>query len=141
MTSHAPIAASIEPDVLRLDVDGPVLLASRCRECGRIWFPQRRRCAVCAEETVEATTLPTTGVLTSFTELRRATAYSAVKAPYILGEVTLDPGVRIYTVVVDAPIESLVAGLPVELVAVEITTASGDPGLGYAFRPAGQVPG
>ena len=139
MTSDAQAAVSIEPDVLRIADSGPVLLASRCRVCDRVWFPQRRRCAVCAEETIEATTLPTTGFLTSFTELLRATAYSAVEAPYILGEVTLDPGLRIYTVVVGAPAHTLFTGMRVQLVAIEVTTTLGDRVLGYAFRPDGET--
>jgi hypothetical protein len=128
---------SLEPDVLQLaDRTGdPVLLASRCTQCGQTFFPQRAWCGGCAEPSTEVVELPREGQLTSYARVHRKPEYSAIEAPYVLGEVTLCDGVRIYSVVTGLDDGEAEPGTPVRLSTLPVRT--GDDGatvLGYAFQ-------
>jgi uncharacterized OB-fold protein len=70
------------------------LVVTRCRTCAHLTFPPKGICPRCWSDEVEFEEIPSTGVLRSFTEVWAAPAPFAAEAPYVLGIVDLDAGVR-----------------------------------------------
>lgn len=70
------------------------LRTTRCRACGHLTFPPKGVCPRCWAEKVDFEDIAPTGVLRSFTEVWAAPAPFAAQAPYLLGIVDLDAGVR-----------------------------------------------
>lgn len=70
------------------------LVTTRCRHCAHLTFPPKGICPRCWSEDVGFEEIPPTGVLRSFTEVWAAPAPFAPEAPYLLGIVDLDAGVR-----------------------------------------------
>ena len=131
---------SLEPTVLKVGniKDEDVLIGSRCTECGGYFFPQRRRCARCAEPTTESVELSREGILSSFSLMTRKPKYCLVEPPYILGEVTIPEGIVIYAVIHSIDPEALNMGQPVRLDTVEIEkNETGDSVVAYRFAPVG----
>jgi uncharacterized protein len=70
------------------------LVTTRCRRCGHLTFPPKGVCPRCWGQDVQFEEIAPTGVLRSFTEVCAAPAPFAADAPYLLGIVDLDAGVR-----------------------------------------------
>lgn len=91
---------------------GPCLLASRCRACGRTFFPRTGLCLDCLSDDIEARQLPRQGTLECFTTVMMPSVNIA--PPYSVGYVRLEEGLRVF-----APIEAagraLAAGMAMRL--------------------------
>jgi uncharacterized OB-fold protein len=70
------------------------LVTTRCRSCRHLTFPPKGICPRCWRDDVEFEEIAPTGVLRSFTEIHAAPGPFAQQAPYLLGIVDLDAGVR-----------------------------------------------
>jgi uncharacterized OB-fold protein len=129
----------LEPTVLEISAeDGePTLLGSRCRLCGRVFFPARVACAGCADETTTTVRLSQEGELQSFTEVHRKPKYARVDPPYVLGEVTLPDGLFVYSVLVSEAQHKWTIGEPVRLTTTVVQLEDGQRVNAYAFKPAG----
>lgn len=92
---------SLEPAVLRVGEvpDQDVLLGARCTICERYFFPDRRRCAACTEESTVTVELAKIGTLSSYTTVTKKPAFSVLDAPYVLGEVLLPEGLSVYSAI------------------------------------------
>ncbi len=92
---------SLEPSVLKIGVqeEEDALVGSKCKECGRYFFPQRKWCAHCAEPTTEVVELSKEGTISSYSLMARKQNYCLVELPYILGEVMMPEGILIYSVI------------------------------------------
>ena len=66
----------------------------RCGECGKLSVADGR-CGLCGSERGEALTLSGNGTLISWTTIRIAPARYAAEAPYTVGLVELDEGLRV----------------------------------------------
>jgi len=129
---------SLEPTVLKVGnaKAEDVLMGSKCTECERYFFPQRKRCAHCAEPTTEPVELSREGVLSSYSLLTRKPKYCLVDPPYILGEVSIPEGIVIYAVIHSTDPEALEMGQPVRLDTVEIENDENDGDIiAYRFAP------
>jgi len=115
------LRVSLEPSVLRVGKtrEEDVLIGSKCKECGKYFFPQRKRCAYCCEPTTELVELSKEGILSSYSLVAKKAKYSLVEPPYILGEVRIPEGILIYSVI-NAKSEELQMGQKVKLETVEI---------------------
>ena len=113
---------SLESNVLKVGntKEEDVLIGSRCTECGRYFFPQRKRCAHCAEPTTELVELSREGILSSYSFMTRKPKYCLIEPPYILGEVMIPEAIVIYTVINTPNQEKLRMGQKVQLDTVEI---------------------
>ncbi len=131
-------------DYLRLEDDGPVLVARECQACGALFFERRNACGRCSGTVFSPRTLARTGVLRSFTVVQRSAPGVAV--PFISVVVALDGGGFVKSTLRDAPGEpaEIPPRLPVELVCVDAGADSeGTEAVSFAFRPrvhAGQGP-
>jgi uncharacterized OB-fold protein len=91
------------------------LLGSRCKHCGSRFFPPRSICRKCLSTEIESLQLPDRGKLLTFTIIRNPPQGFEEFAPYIIGIVELDDGVRVLSQI-DALEEELTEGLRLEAV-------------------------
>lgn len=115
----------------------PRLLGSRCPSCGARFFPARVLCARDATE-CETVELGPGGTLHAFTCVREAAmGYLGGGSGGLLGQVDLDDGLRVQTLVVDAAYEDLATGDRMQLCLTEVRRddESGRPVVSFAFRP------
>ena len=109
--------------------------AARCSECRKISFPPRAVCAVCGSEASEPATLSDQGKIVTWTVVRVAPSAFAMQAPYVVGIVELDEGVRVTAQIADALPDELDFGTPVRRVLRRLR-AEDDGGIieyGYKF--------
>jgi uncharacterized OB-fold protein len=120
--------------------DKAYLIGSKCRLCGRVFFPKCSVCRVCmTDNTIEEIPLSTKGVIDTFTVVHVAPL--GFKAPYIQAFVDLPEGPRIFSLITGCdPLEnSLQEGTVVEIVIEKITKDErGNDLIGYKFRPVGK---
>ena len=129
---------SLEPSVLKVGStkEEDVLLGSRCKECGRDFFPGRLWCAACAEPTTEPVEFSKEGTLISYSLMTRKPTYCMVETPYILGEVLIPEGIRLYTVVNSKNVDELKTGQRAKLDTVEIKKdEKSNSVIAYSFTP------
>lgn len=94
------------------------LTACRCAKCARFRMPPTPFCPNCLSQDVEWPTLSGRGTLFSFTVVRRAIIPAMEECvPYVPALVDLEdaPGARLTTNVIDAPVNDIAIGAPVEV--------------------------
>jgi uncharacterized OB-fold protein len=89
------------------------LTGIRCGKCGELAIPPKQFCAGCQERNWTPVPLAGKGAITSFTVIRIAPRGHAGEAPYAVAVVKLDEGVSLLGRIVDIPLDTLRAGLPV----------------------------
>jgi uncharacterized OB-fold protein len=115
------------------------LEATRCRTCGTLAVPARRRCLGCGSE--EATdTVPLPRAATVYTTTTIHVPVPGLVTPYTLVLVELgDTGVRLLVRLTDAEAGSVAIGDSGDLHLRLVATRSGIPDYGYAFRPSSRA--
>jgi uncharacterized OB-fold protein len=111
--------------------------ANKCSECSKINFPPRLICPECSSRKLEPTKLTDKGKLLTYTIIRVAPRQFVDQAPYAVGIVELDDGVRLTGQVVDCDFEDLKVGLRVKLEFRKLFV-EGESGIicyGYKFVP------
>ena len=129
---------SLEPSVLKVGntKEEDVLIGSKCKECGRYFFPQRKWCGHCAEPTTEVVELSKEGTISSFSLMTRKKSYCLVQTPYIFGEVMIPEGILIYTVINAQSVEAFQMGQKAKLDTTEIKKdEKGTSVIAYRFTP------
>ena len=121
--------------------DKSYLIGSRCRNCGRSFFPRRSVCRVCLrDDTMEDTALSTRGKIDTFAVVHVAPL--GFKAPYIQAFVHLPEGPRVFALItgVEPGEDALKDGQEVEMVVEKITEdENGNDLIGYKFRPVAKA--
>lgn len=113
------------------------LEANKCRRCGRIFFPPRLICPECRKNDLEKTKLAEKGKIVSYTIIRVPPHQFVDQAPYAVGVVELDDGVKITAQIVDCGFEELKIGKRVKVEFRKIYE-EGEAGIicyGYKFVP------
>lgn len=113
--------------------EGGTLLASKCKNCGQIFFPKAKICYTCLGEDMEELRLSRRGKLYTFSIGRMPSIH--FQPPYGIGYVDMPEGVRIFAplgMVNDKPFK---VGMDME-VSVEKLWQDGDKEvIGYKFNP------
>jgi uncharacterized OB-fold protein len=89
--------------------------ASKCKGCGKVWFPPRLICAECGKREFEDVTLSDKGRVQTFTVIRVGPSDFCDEVPYAIGIIELDDGVSIQCQIADCPLEDLKTGMPVKI--------------------------
>jgi len=132
------ILAPVIADNLLVEVDGAYrLVASRDRVSGRAIFPAKPA----ADDRYETITLPHEGRLWSWTVQRfrpKSPPYAGPDAfePYAVGYVQLDGALIVESRLVDVAFDALRIDMPMRLVPLQFTLASGEVRTSFAFSPA-----
>jgi len=113
------------------------LEANQCKECGITFFPPRLVCPQCKKRELEPTKLTETGKILTYTIIRVPPHQFANQAPYAVGIVELDDGVKLTAQIVDCDFEDLEVGkrVRVEFRKVYQEGESGILCYGYKFVP------
>lgn len=119
------------------DGDPPVLLASRCGNCGSILFPRVDCCTYCATEGPEPLDLPGPGTLWAWTAVTAPPPGYEGDVPFGMGVVELPEGLRVITRLTESDPGALELGAPMELRVVPLhRDPDGNDVVTYAFAPA-----
>jgi len=111
--------------------------ANKCVSCGHINFPPRLICPECKGREFEATKLAEKGKVLTYTIIRVAPQQFVDQAPYAVGIVELEDGVRLTAQIVDCDFEQMKIGLDVKLEFRKLYDV-GESGIicyGYKFVP------
>ncbi|MGB7295425.1 MAG: Zn-ribbon domain-containing OB-fold protein [Candidatus Aminicenantales bacterium] len=113
------------------------LEAGKCKNCGFIAFPPRSVCPRCHSRAFETITLADAGKIVTFTIIRVPPQPFSDQAPYAVGIVDLDDGVRLTGQIVDCAFEELKIGqrVKIEFRKVYEEGAAGVIYYGYKFVP------
>ncbi len=113
------------------------LETNKCKGCGKIFFPPRLICNVCQSQDLEKTKLAEAGKVLTYTIIRVPPHQFVDQAPYAVGIVELDDGVRIMGQIVDCDFEDIKVGLKVRVEFRKLYDV-GESGIlcyGYKFVP------
>jgi uncharacterized OB-fold protein len=115
----------------------PVLLGSRCPECGAYYFPKRHICIACSHEGLEEAELSGRGKVWTYTIAGQTPPGSLIEAPYALAVVELPEKVAIRSVLTDVDLDAVKVGMDVEIKLVKMKEDDdGNDVVSYMFRPA-----
>ncbi len=113
------------------------LEANKCKKCGYVSFPPRLICPQCQNREFEEVKLAEKGKILTFTVIRVPPQQFVDQAPYAVGIVELDDGVKLTGQIVDCDFENLKIGKRVKIEFRKIFDA-GEAGIlcyGYKFIP------
>lgn len=113
------------------------LEANRCNSCDVIYFPPRLICPGCRTRDLKRTKLANKGKILSYTIIRVPPHQFSDQAPYAVGIVELDDGVKLTGQIVDCDFDDLEIGKRVKIEFRKIFH-EGESGIicyGYKFVP------
>ena len=91
------------------------LMAGKCLKCGKIHLPPRPLCDNCYSQTFEWVEAPEKGKLLTYTIIHIAPTQFQALAPYAVGIIELDNGLRIPGMIQGAPQDQLKVGMAVTI--------------------------
>jgi hypothetical protein len=91
------------------------LEAKRCKKCEEIHFPPRLICPSCQGRTFERVKLPLKGKLLTYTIIRVPPQEFVDEAPYAIGIVELEKGVKITAQITDLPHDEIRIGMELNI--------------------------
>jgi len=113
------------------------LEANKCESCGMSFFPPRLICPECKNRDLVPTKLAQAGKVISYTIIRVPPHQFSDQAPYAVGIVELDDGVKLTAQIVDCDFEEIKIGQRVKIEFRKIFQ-EGESGIlcyGYKFVP------
>lgn len=139
MTTPSATTMSAMPDRFAIEEDGtPVLVGTRCEECGTSFLGALEFCRRCTSERLVPTRLSRTGRIVSYTVVVRASADWTGPVPYALAQVALPEGVLVASRVLDwEEGGELSVGEQVEVAAAPVTSGDGEEVAVYGWRRSG----
>lgn len=112
----------------------PYLVAGRCSNCGKAFFPQKKICPLCFDQgRIEEIALTGRGKLSTFTVVRRAVWH--IQVPYAIGYINTPENIMIFTRLTDCALDHLTIGMEMEVVFEEAKGEKGQNFITYKFRP------
>jgi uncharacterized protein len=92
------------------------LEAGKCKKCGQIYFPPRLICPECKSNQFETIRLNPEGKLLTYTIIRIASDKFSIQAPYAVGIVELNDGVKLTSQIADVDFDKIKIGMKLKLV-------------------------
>lgn len=127
----------LKPGMFRIpDKPGekPYLIASRCKECGKYFFPQRAICLNCGQTSLEEAPIKGRGKVYTYTVAQQQLPGALVQVPYAIAIVLMEEGCQIHTVVTE-DWENLEVDMDVEVYFEKMSEdQEGNDQLAYKFR-------
>lgn len=128
MSEAAPFRAGLFRRTERGEV---VLLAGRCKDCGKIDYPRPLLCAGCGGSRFEAIEIGPEAELFAFSRVHMPTP--GFKPPYTVGYGAVE-GVRVFAPIVHGDAEPLAVGMALRLRPHMLDKGEGSV-MAYAFHP------
>jgi hypothetical protein len=79
----------------------PYLVASRCRKCGKYFFPTRFICLNCGQQTLEEVPLKGKGKVSTYTIVHQQLPGALVTPPYAIANILMEEGCQVQTVMTE----------------------------------------
>ena len=114
------------------------LETGKCTKCGMEFFPPRLICPKCKTREFECSSLPETGKVVTYTVIRIAPSKFLDQAPYAIGIIEFEGGVKTLMQIVDVDVNTIKIGMPIRIEFRKISS-DGDAGIisyGYKAVPA-----
>lgn len=124
----------IRKDILIQKGDEVVLVGSRCKKCGYVFFPQRLFCVECFGSEMEVHEIGNRGVLYSFTTSYAPTVHFA--PPYTAGWIEMEGQLRVFAPISIEEGQRLEIGMAMQLIADVLWEEGEKQVVGYMFKPA-----
>lgn len=142
METPMPSVALACPHLLDVSSDTPRLVGSQCVDCGEVYFPATRGCTHCLSRRMVRYDLGNSGTLWSWTIqgfLPKAPYNSGETpetfAPYGVGYVEMDCGVKVESRLTSADPAVLRIGMPLDLILLPYRhTDAGEAVFTFAFK-------
>lgn len=115
---------------VHIDPSGPALVGSECNNCGRRSWPSRTICESCGSPVNVGVRFAPTGTLLAYSTVHISRA--GISAPYTLGLIELDSGVRLH-----AQVRGVEDGRSVPLPVTLKVPAASDGGPSFWFEADG----
>lgn len=110
------------------------LMATRCIDCNKVFFPPKTVCPRCFDGKLEEVPLSSKGTL--YTYALSVMGPTDLTKPFIMGFIDLPEQIKLYTLITGCQYEDLKVDMPMEMVIEEIKKDSdGSSIAGYKFRP------
>lgn len=87
------------------------LLGAKCKKCGKVHLPPRPICDGCYSREFDWTTIATKGKLLTYTIIYIGPVQFQSKAPYAMGIVELENGLKILGMIRDIALEQIKIGM------------------------------
>lgn len=111
------------------------LIGTKCTTCGKVYFPPRVICPECRRNgKLENIQFKGTGKIHSFSIVRTPIDDFKTIAPYPVAIIELDEGAKVTSQIVDADIDNIEIGDPVEMVFRKIREDGEDGVISYGFK-------
>jgi uncharacterized OB-fold protein len=91
------------------------LLGGKCKKCGKIHFPPRPLCDNCLSKDFEWIEISAKGRLLTYTIIHVAPTQFQQMAPYAVGIVELDNGLKLPGMIKDAALDKIEIDMPLAL--------------------------
>ena len=119
---------------LFVETDGGALLASKCKSCGRVFFPKRKTCIECSGQDMEEIHLKENAKLYSYTSVQMPV--HKYKPPFSIAWVEFPENVRVMSQVKGGEEQDLKVGMDMKLIIDTLWKEEGKEVIGYKFEPA-----
>ncbi|MFX0078880.1 MAG: Zn-ribbon domain-containing OB-fold protein [Candidatus Hermodarchaeota archaeon] len=97
------------------------LMGTRCKKCGKVYFPPRGDCTSCLGEEIEWVEIKSDGKLVTYTQVNFAPTGFQDDVPYILALGQLNSGQYVFArFAKDVPLEQVKIGMDIQLVPCKI---------------------
>ena len=127
----------LDANLLSETPDGWVLLAQKCRSCGKVAFPRKRVCPECFGEDLEDQALSRSGTL--HTWARTYLGVPRIGLPYVIGFVDLPEKIRLFGLILAGEDEELTVGQSMDIVFDTLwQDESGEDVFCYKFKPGAE---
>jgi uncharacterized OB-fold protein len=127
------VKVPIREGIFREGPEGSVLLATRCKSCGQLFFPKTEGCLACYGEELEEVVLSRRGMLYSYAMGHMPSSH--FKPPYAVGYVDMPEGVRIFAPLKIDEERPFKTGMEMEMVIEGLWQEEDKEITGYKFRP------
>ena len=111
------------------------LIGSRCKSCGKHFYPTRKICVNCYSEDMEEVALGQRGKIWSYTVARQAYPGTVLSPPFIMAYVELPEKAWVQTLVTDVEFDAVKIGMDVELYFFKASEDEEKEIIAFAFRP------
>jgi len=91
------------------------LEANQCEKCNKKYFPPRLVCPECGNRDLKKTKIAEKGKIISYTIIRVPPSQYKDQAPYAVGVVKMEDGVKVMGQIVDCDFEALEVGKQVKI--------------------------
>jgi hypothetical protein len=113
------------------------LVGGKCKKCGKVHLPPRPLCDNCFSKEFEWTEIPQKGKLLTYTVIHVAPIQFQSMAPYAVGIIQLENGVKIPGMIRGVALEHIKIGMPLTIDFGECAAAQQWPQWPrYYFKPA-----